>query len=126
MQDNLVLTAAFKDHEMVAASLFVKGQKSLFGRYWGAFEEFDSLHFELCYYQGIEYCIEHQLDYFNAGAQGEHKILRGFEPEYTYSCHHIRDEMFQPAIANFLKHEWQQIADYKAQCDSLLPFNKLQ
>lgn len=126
MQDNLVLTAAFKDHEMVAASLFVKGQKSLFGRYWGAFEEFDSLHFELCYYQGIEYCIEHQLDYFNAGAQGEHKILRGFEPEYTYSCHHIRNEMFQPAIANFLKHEWQQIADYKAQCDSLLPFNKLQ
>lgn len=126
MCDNLVLIAAFKDQEMVAASLFVKGQKSLFGRYWGALEEFDSLHFELCYYQGIEYCIEHHLDNFNAGAQGEHKILRGFEPEYTYSCHHIRDKMFRPAIANYLKQEWQQIADYKAQCDALLPFNKLQ
>ena len=126
MREKVVLIGAYKEDLLVAASLFFKNQQSLYGRYWGSIEQFDSVHFELCYYQGIEFCINNKLDYFNAGAQGEHKILRGFEPEYTYSCHYIRNHTFQPAIASFLQQEWQQLAKYKQQCESVLPFNKLQ
>ena len=125
MRDNLVLVKAYTQQQVVAASLFFKHNDCLFGRYWGAIEEFDCLHFELCYYQGIEYSIGHKLRYFNAGAQGEHKILRGFEPEYTYSAHHITSELFQGPIDSYLKQEWQNIAHYKTQCSALLPFNKL-
>ncbi len=122
MRDKLILMAAFADQKMCAASLYFKHQDTLYGRYWGAVEAYDSLHFELCYYQGIEYCINNKLAVFNAGAQGEHKILRGFRPEYTYSYHYICDEVFGPAIADFLKREWQQMEIYHQQCSAVVPY----
>ena len=91
--------------EMVAAALFFHDSSTLYGRYWGAAREFDALHFELCYYQGIEYAIERELDKFDAGAQGEHKIKRGFEPVETCSYHWLADQRFNDAIKQFLKQE---------------------
>ena len=78
--------------EAVAAALFFEGGDTLYGRYWGCLAEFDYLHFEACYYRGIEYCIDAGLSRFDPGAQGEHKIQRGFEPVLTYSNHWIVDE----------------------------------
>lgn len=94
------------------------------GRYWGALEEVDCLHFELCYYQGIEYCIKQQLSCFHSGAQGEHKLARGFAPVFTHSVHHVLDADFGPAIADYLQREQQHLRIYHQQCTELLPFKK--
>ena len=108
--------------ERVAAALFFEGGDTLYGRYWGASEEIDSLHFELCYYQGIEFAIKHNLHCFHSGAQGEHKIPRGFEPVFTYSSHYIVEPDFRAAINDYLKRERQHMTIYKTQCADLLPF----
>lgn len=96
----------------------------MYGRYWGCYEEYDSLHFEACYYQGIDYCIEHGLAKFDSGAQGEHKIARGFEPVTTYSAHWIQDGRFAEAIADFLRRERLEVQTYKAEAATYLPFKK--
>jgi predicted N-acyltransferase len=93
----------------VAGALNFLGLSTLFGRYWGCLEEYRALHFELCYYQGIDYAIENKLQLFEAGAQGEHKVQRGFLPELTYSAHWIKDLNLDPAIRDFVKRERQQI-----------------
>ena len=95
---------------------------ALYGRYWGCLEDFDNLHFETCYYQGLEYCIEHNIQRFDPGAQGEHKISRGFAPITTYSSHYIQHPQFRDAIADFLEREISAIGEYKLQLNSLLPF----
>ena len=82
----------------IAASLFFFDDNSLYGRYWGCHQEYDFLHFELCYHQGIEHAIEKKLSVFNAGAQGEHKISRGFIPVEVYSSHWIKHPEFSKAI----------------------------
>ncbi|MBQ4834454.1 N-acetyltransferase [Pseudoalteromonas sp. MMG010] len=122
LADKLLIMFAKKQDKIVAATLSLIGENTLYGRYWGANEDIDSLHFELCYYQGIEYCIQHKLACFHSGAQGEHKIARGFEPVYTHSVHHINNPDFAHAIDDYLKREQQHMSSYKQQCSDLLPF----
>ncbi|MBD1582731.1 GNAT family N-acetyltransferase [Pseudoalteromonas sp. S16_S37] len=118
------LCVAFDERQLVAASLYLSDKHTLYGRYWGALEDYQALHFELCYYQGIEYAIKHQLYKFDAGAQGEHKLTRGFEPVTTYSLHHIANPMFSEAISDFIQRERRHIAQYKEQCALVLPFKQ--
>jgi uncharacterized protein len=94
----------------VAGALFFFKGRSLYGRYWGAVEERRNLHFELCYYQGIEFAIERRLDLFEAGAQGEHKLARGFLPTLTYSAHEIRHPGFRHAIERYIAQEKELLA----------------
>jgi predicted N-acyltransferase len=94
----------------VAGALFFFKGRSLYGRYWGAVEERRNLHFELCYYQGIEFAIERRLDLFEAGAQGEHKLTRGFLPTLTYSAHEIRHPGFRHAIERYIAEEKELLA----------------
>jgi uncharacterized protein len=94
----------------VAGALFFFKGRSLYGRYWGAVEERRNLHFELCYYQGIEFAIERRLDLFEAGAQGEHKLARGFLPTLTYSAHEIRHPGFRHAIERYIAEEKELLA----------------
>ena len=124
MPEQILLINAVKDNRDIAAALFFKSKDSLFGRYWGSRVEQQFLHFETCYYQGQEYAIENNLAVFDSGAQGEHKIQRGFEPIYTHSNHWIADQNFSRAIRNFLKEERGHIDQYKIQAESLLPFKK--
>jgi len=101
------IRAIFAYHEgrTVAAAICFEGIDKLYGRHWGCSDNYDSLHFEVCYYSGIEYCINKQLQVFEPGAQGEHKIWRGFLPTKTQSAHWIADANFKPAIKDFLQHE---------------------
>lgn len=96
---------------------------TLYGRYWGALGEYDSLHFELCYYQGIEFAIEQNLTYFDPGTQGEHKLIRGFIPTMTHSLHRIYDARFVPAISHFCTQDRMHMAQYRQQAFDALPFN---
>ena len=108
--------------ETIAGALNFKDQNTLYGRYWGCSREFEFLHFETCYYQGIDYCIKNNLQRFDPGAQGEHKIQRGFEPTLTYSCHWIEHVGLRRAVADFLQREQQQIESYVVDARQLLPF----
>ena len=121
---NLVIVFAKKKStdEMVGGSLFFRDNKNLYGRYWGCIEEFDCLHFECCYYQGIDYCIKNKLQKFDPGVQGEHKIKRGFFPTETYSAHWIADERFREAIEDFVNKEERHINYYLEDAKKLLPF----
>lgn len=91
------------------------GADTLYGRHWGCAVDLDGLHFETCYYAGIAYCIEHGLARFDAGAQGEHKIRRGFEPVATYSAHCIREPRLHDAIGDFVEREGAMMADLHAE-----------
>jgi uncharacterized protein len=124
MAANIVLIGGFLDGEMIAASLFFKDHSTLYGRYWGCTREIEFLHFELCYYQGIDYCIRHQLSRFDAGAQGEHKISRGFRPLETYSNHWIAEPAFRDAIGEYLGHESKNIKHIIEQVAVRLPFKQ--
>ena len=118
----LVIAKEAKTKGHLAGALNFCDSKNLYGRYWGCLEEYDSLHFESCYYQGIEHCIEMKLDKFDPGVQGEHKIKRGFLPVETFSSHWIKDDRFKKAIDDFLIRERKHILEYNERCKSLLPF----
>ena len=125
----LLLVVEDAKGEMVAGALYLKGEntqglKCLYGRYWGTTVELDGLHFEACYYQGIQYCIEHEFQVFDAGAQGEHKVLRGFEPVAMYSYHNIAHLGFKAAIADFVEQETLQMQQYMVQMQDVLPYKK--
>jgi len=122
MPDSVLLVIASIDDTDVACAWFYFDDEQLYGRYWGCTETYNNLHFELCYYQGIEFCIERKLQTFNPGAQGEHKIARGFEPVLTHSYHWIKHEGFRPAIQQFCLQEQQQMRHYLKNCQQLLPF----
>lgn len=122
MPDNILLVVATLHGRNIAAALSFKDIHKLYGRYWGCLEEYQFLHFETCYYQGIEYAIEHQLKSFDSGAQGEHKIQRGFEPIITYSNHWIADPRFDEAIGDFLAKEAEHVEGYRSEAETLLPF----
>ena len=107
-----------------AMSVFLAGGGRLYGRYWGCVENIPALHFELAYYQGIEYCIQHGLDVFESGAQGEHKIGRGFAPSRTCSYHHIEHPVFRAAIAEHLQREERWLDSYGQQLDNRVPFRR--
>lgn len=110
------------DGQIVAAAFYLFDASTLYGRYWGCLQEYDFLHFELCYYQGIDFAIRHRLDKFDAGAQGEHKIVRGFEPVLTHSLHWIAEPAFAAAIGRFLGEEKAHIAQHMQQAREMLPF----
>ena len=124
MPGQLFMIVALDGNKMIAAALFFRNSEKLFGRYWGSSQDYQFLHFETCYYQGQEYCIQHKLKSFDSGAQGEHKIQRGFEPIITYSNHWIANEGFAQAINNFLDEERPHIERYQREASSLLPFKK--
>lgn len=120
----LMLVLAYQDDECVAGALFFKGADTLYGRYWGSSEEFHFLHFETCYYQGIDYCIQHGCQRFDSGAQGEHKIQRGFKPVSTWSLHSIAHPEFARAIEHFIHEEEAHISKYINHATEFLPFRK--
>ncbi|WP_191601741.1 GNAT family N-acetyltransferase [Marinomonas algicola] len=122
MGEQVVLVLAYHDDQAVAASWCFFDDQSLYGRYWGCLQEFDCLHFEACYYQGIEFCLEKGLQHFDPGTQGEHKIARGFEPVYSHSLHYIDNEGFREAIEAFCKEEAQSVVLYHQETTNLLPF----
>ena len=124
MPEQLQLILAIKDSQPVAAALFFEGTDSLFGRYWGCDDEYDALHFEACYYQGIDYCIAQGLKRFDSGAQGEHKIARGFEPISTHSAHWIKAPEFALAIHDFVRRETNHINQYRLAAAAYLPFRE--
>ncbi len=103
--DHVVLILSSKDDRIVAGALNIKGNETIFGRHWGCLEDYRFLHFEACYYQAIEYAITHKLKRVEAGAQGQHKIQRGYLPVKTYSSHWIRDPGFADAVEKFLDHD---------------------
>ena len=124
MRERMVLVLARRGSEWVAGSINYQKGKSLYGRYWGCTEDFRNLHFELCYYQTIEYAIRHGLDRVDAGAGGNHKMLRGFRPELTYSAHWIEHAGFRTGIGQYIEREKNLIAEelaYAQEHDSFRP-----
>jgi predicted N-acyltransferase len=110
--DSFLVKRARLGEEMVAAAVFFQGGDALYGRYWGSYEQHHSLHFETCYHQGIDYCIANGISRFESGAQGEHKVARGFAPVTTWSAHWIVDPRFRAAIADYLEREGEDREDY--------------
>jgi predicted N-acyltransferase len=112
MKDKILLVLAYdQEGREVAGALNFYSRSTLFGRYWGCLAEYKALHFEVCYYQGIEFCIQNKLSLFEAGAQGEHKFQRGFLPTLTYSAHHIEHPLLNHAIQDFVTHEKKHIEE---------------
>jgi len=122
MGDQIVMFVASRAGRDVAAALCFRSTDTLYGRYWGCEQEFDCLHFETCYYQGIHYCIENGLQRFDPGAQGEHKIQRGFRPVTTWSNHWIADGQLSQAVADFTRREARHVEQYREAACRLLPF----
>jgi len=110
--DRVQVATARMDGRIMAMALFMVGNTTLYGRYWGSLVEVPGLHFELCYYLGIEFCIAKQLQTFEPGAQGEHKMARGFLPTRTHSRHYLVNESFHEAVRNALEHEAQSREAY--------------
>jgi predicted N-acyltransferase len=121
---SMIVKLAMHRETPVAAAVFFRSADSLFGRYWGASDQFHSLHFETCYHQGIELCIELGLRRFEPGTQGEHKLARGFEPTLTWSAHWIDDPVLKGAVANFLRREMASVQHYVDETAAHLPFRK--
>jgi uncharacterized protein len=122
MGDRLLLLLAYRDSRPIAGAFNLIGPDALYGRYWGCTEEVPFLHFELCFYQAIEWAIENQLACVQAGAQGEHKIARGYEPVITRSAHFIPNRSFREAIADFLETERAAVANEVAWLRQSLPY----
>ena len=122
MADSAMLVLARRGRQCVAGAHLFRGRTALYGRNWGCREYLPSLHFEMCYYRGIEYCIAEGLAVFEAGAQGEHKIWRGFTPQATHSAHWFRDSRFRDAIDDFLRRERAQISHHMDVMREHLPF----
>ena len=118
-----ILFFAELEGEPIGASLCFEGDDTLYGRHWGATSKVKNLHFECCYYQGIEYCIKNNLKFFDPGVQGEHKIRRGFQPHLSSSFHYFLKEDFGEAVSDFCKSERTQIENYIEACKSYTPFN---
>jgi predicted N-acyltransferase len=124
MPDALMLKIARLGGEPIAVAIFFVGEEALFGRYWGAGGNYHSLHFEACYYQGIEYCIEKKLQRFEPGTQGEHKVPRGFVPTLTRSAHFIADPRFAGAIRDFARREARGVDRYAAAVNEHVPYHR--
>ncbi len=116
-----VIVAEHRD-EIIAAAIFYRGSNTLYGRYWGSEDDYHSLHFETCYYQGIEYCIAEDIALFEPGTQGEHKIRRGFLPTETWSAHWLADPRFGVAVRRYLDEETRHVDDYIRAAGSHSPF----
>lgn len=124
MPAKIMLKIATHGSTPIAVAIFFIGEDALFGRYWGAGGNYHSLHFETCYYQGIEYCIEHQLQRFEPGTQGEHKVPRGFVPTLTSSAHGILDPRFAAAIRDFSTREARSVDAYAIAVNEHVPYHQ--
>lgn len=124
MGEQVVLVFALLGDDPVAGAIMLRGATALYGRHWGCLRDYHSLHFETCYYQGIDYAIRHGLELFEPGAQGEHKISRGFLPAYTWSAHWIVDDRFRTAIARYLEQEHALMVDYHDDLQRGSPFRQ--
>jgi predicted N-acyltransferase len=120
----VILIMAHRNGRPVAAALMLRNDHTLYGRHWGCESAFDSLHFETCYYQGIEYAIRHRLARFEPGAQGEHKVSRGFMPTSTWSMHWLRDRDFRDLIARHLAHERLVVEQHMQALCAALPYRR--
>jgi predicted N-acyltransferase len=124
MPNEIMLKVARIGAEPIAVAIFFVGSDALYGRYWGAGGNFHSLHFEACYYQGIEYCIEKGLQRFEPGTQGEHKVPRGFVPALTHSAHYIADPRFAAAIRDYAAREARGVDHYAAAVNEHVPYHR--
>ncbi|MHB8742538.1 MAG: GNAT family N-acetyltransferase [Sulfuricaulis sp.] len=124
MRASIVLIFARRGTEYVAGALNLRGTDTLYGRYWGCHGEFHSLHFETCYYSSIEYAIAQGIRYFEAGAQGEHKLARGFTPVITYSAHRLAHPQFNRAVAEYLARERLDVATFVDELNEHAPYKK--
>jgi len=124
MPSQLLLKIACQGDEPIAVAICFVVKDALYGRYWGAGGNYHSLHFETCYYQGIEYCIEHGLQRFEPGTQGEHKVPRGFVPTLMGSAHHIVDPRFAAAIRDFAAREARGVDQYAAAVGEHVPYHR--
>jgi uncharacterized protein len=124
MADKILLVFAKRDGKYIAGALNMIGAETLYGRYWGCAEEHPCLHFEVCYYQAIDYALAHGLHTVEAGAQGAHKLARGYEPTPTYSAHYIVNEGFRKAVADYLQAERSQVEAEINYLGQRLPFRK--
>lgn len=122
MPENLLLVVAERDDKPIASSLLVYDRHALYGRYWGALEQHDCLHFETAYYQPLEFCIANSIPYFEGGAQGEHKMARGFLPQQTWSAHWLAHQTFADAVERFLEREGAGISSYIDELNERNPF----
>jgi len=122
LAENILVIVAEKEHMPVAAAVFYDSEHTLYGRYWGTNLHYDALHFETCYYQGIDYCIEHKRQTFEPGTQGEHKISRGFVPTTTWSAHWLAQPEFFSAVEHFLENESRHIDHYIDAVNSHSPY----
>jgi len=122
MPDNILLVIAQKEGRAIAASLVIHDADTLYGRYWGALEHVACLHFETAYYQPLEFCIEQGIATFEGGAQGEHKMARGFLPTRTWSAHWLAHPSFADAVERFLEREAGGIDDYMDELNERNPF----
>lgn len=124
MGDSVVLILALDNDEPIAGALNFVGSDAIYGRYWGCTRDVRFLHFELCYYQAIDIAIELGLPRVEAGAQGGHKLARGYEPVQTYSAHYLVDPGFREAVAEFLKREREGVSADQLFLDQRTPFKK--
>ena len=123
--DKILLFIAYNDDKMIASAINFLSSSHLYGRLWGSLYDIPYLHFELCYYQAIDYAIENKINTVEAGAQGEHKLQRGYMPEETWSLHWIKDKEFSKAINQYLDQESQLMNKQKKNMEELTPFKKL-
>ncbi|WP_288376287.1 GNAT family N-acetyltransferase [uncultured Pseudomonas sp.] len=124
MPEALRVVVARQNGRDVAMALSLVGGDSFYGRYWGCLDEFDRLHFETCFYQGMDYAIAEGLQRFDAGAQGEHKLIRGFEPVLTRSWHYLRHAGLRRAVDEFLAQERDGVRAYAEQAREMLPYRR--
>jgi predicted N-acyltransferase len=122
LPEALMVKLAVYQRAVVAVAIFFCSREALFGRYWGAAADYHSLHFEACYHQGIEFCIERGIARFEPGTQGEHKVSRGFEPAITWSGHYIADLQFRAAIADYLRREAAAVDAYALEVQGHVPY----
>lgn len=124
LPNQVVLVLAEQDNQCIAGALMFCSDSRLYGRFWGCDKTIKGLHFEACYYQGIEYCIENKLAVFEPGAQGEHKISRGFVPTLTRSAHFLMHNPFEQSIVQFIEHEKANVLNYIDKINQHLPYKK--
>jgi hypothetical protein len=124
MPESLVIVLARFESRPIATAICFRSDDTLFGRYWGSLADFHSLHFEACYYQGIDYCIREGLRCFEPGTQGEHKISRGFTPTATWSYHWLSEPTFQQAIEDFLLRESTHVDAYIDYLEDHVPYRR--
>lgn len=122
MPQNIYLIIASLGEVRIAAALFIHDEHTLYGRYWGCLKHIPNLHFETAYYQALEFCISEKIQVFEGGAQGEHKMARGFLPQKTYSAHYLQEPAFADAVAHFLEREQGGIDNYLDELRERHPF----